>query len=145
MTDRNAPRGDSADRIEKPDDQWRAQLTQEQYQVTRCSATEPPFTGAYWDNKAEGMYHCICCNEPLFKSQAKFDSGTGWPSFYEPVADESVDTAIDDSHMRRRTEIVCRKCGAHLGHVFDDAPQTPTGLRYCVNSASLKFEEVDGE
>jgi peptide-methionine (R)-S-oxide reductase len=126
--------------IEKPDDQWREELTDDQYEVARCGGTEAPFTGAYWDNKAEGMYRCICCDEPLSPSSTKFDSGTGWPSFYKPAADEAVDTASDDSLMRRRTEIICRKCGAHLGHVFNDAPQTPTGLRYCVNSASLKFE-----
>jgi len=118
------------------DTEWRSRLNPEQYEVLRCSATEPPFTGAYWSTKDAGTYHCAGCGKALFRSEAKYDSGTGWPSFWEPVADGVVETVEDLSHGRRRLEVRCAACGGHLGHVFADGPQ-PTGLRYCMNSAAL--------
>jgi peptide-methionine (R)-S-oxide reductase len=125
--------------IHKSDDQWREQLTPEQYRVTRQKGTEMPFTGEYWNHKADGMYRCICCGADLFPSETKFDAHCGWPSFFAATNDKIVATQSDTTHGMVRDEIICSNCGAHLGHVFPDGPQ-PTGQRFCVNSASLKFE-----
>jgi len=129
-----------AEKVTKTEQDWQKQLTPEQYHVTRQCGTEPPFTGKHWNNKAAGMYKCVCCGAELFASDTKFDSGTGWPSFYQPADASNVAELSDRSHGMARTEVRCSKCGAHLGHVFEDGPN-PTGMRYCINSASLDFRK----
>lgn len=127
------------EKITKTDEEWQEQLTPDQYHVARKAGTEPAFTGKYWKTKDKGTYHCVCCGAPLFSSDTKFDSGTGWPSFYQPVEDGAVEEETDRSYGMVRTEARCARCNAHLGHVFPDGPK-PTGLRYCMNSASLDLK-----
>jgi peptide-methionine (R)-S-oxide reductase len=128
-------------KVEKADSEWQQQLSPQEFEVTRHEGTERAFTGRYWNLHEKGLYRCVCCGTPLFNSDAKFDSGTGWPSFWAPVAEENVATLEDRSFGMRRTAVNCRRCDAHLGHLFEDGPE-PSGLRYCMNSASLKFEKA---
>ena len=131
-----------ADKVRKSDEEWKKELSPEQYRVLREKGTEPAFTGELCENKNEGVYRCAACGEELFSSEAKYDSGSGWPSFFLPMSEDKIDEKVDRSIFTTRTEILCAKCGGHLGHVFNDGPK-PSGLRYCVNSASLKFDKTD--
>ena len=133
---------EKTEKIEKTEAEWREELSPEEYHVLREKGTERAFTGKYWDNKEDGVYRCRACGQELFSSDTKFDSGTGWPSFFDPMDNDAVETRPDNSLFMRRTEVVCARCGSHLGHVFDDGPE-PTGLRYCLNSCSLDLDKAE--
>jgi peptide-methionine (R)-S-oxide reductase len=130
-------------KVNKTEAQWREELTPEQYKILREAGTEPPFTGKYWDNHEDGTYRCAACGAELFSSDTKFESGTGWPSFTEPMFSEAVEVRQDNSHGMSRTEVVCKRCGGHLGHVFDDGPSDRGGKRFCINSCALNFDNTD--
>jgi len=132
------------EKVEKTDAEWRTELSSEEYEVLRKKGTERAFTGTYWDSKDDGVYRCKACGQELFTSDTKFDSGTGWPSFYEPMESDNVETESDRTFFMKRTEVHCSRCGSHLGHVFDDGPN-PSGLRYCINSCSLDLDKAEGE